>query len=165
MVGGRIPHRRGVSITAYTSLALCAVLLAIRSAWRIGLSDFVSLALGVTLLFVGVLIYVLARFRFGAFRRTWGLRLDTLVTDGVYRVSRHPQAVGMFFILSGIAFLGRSGAALFLSGVYAAATVLWLTTEEKVLESRFGDEYRHYRSRTPRYLGLPRPGHRSAILQ
>ena len=60
------------------------------------------------------------------------------------------------FSVLGVAIAGRSptalgGVALFwvLSHVY----LVWL--EEPQLEETFGKDYRAYRARTPRYLGLP----------
>jgi protein-S-isoprenylcysteine O-methyltransferase Ste14 len=154
---GRVsPLTAAVSMAAYTALAFCIVLLTIRSAWPIGLYPVAMRSIGSAVLAVGIILYCSSRIQFRSLRRTWGLTLDHLVTGGAYRLSRHPQGIGMFFLLMGTALWGRSEAALILAGVYAVATGIWLAGEEAILERQFGQEYRDYRARVPKYFGFTR---------
>jgi protein-S-isoprenylcysteine O-methyltransferase Ste14 len=72
-----------------------------------------------------------------------------LVTDGPYRMLRHPAYTGMVLISPGIALaLGTwVGAALALA-LMLAATMYRITVEERALMAAFGDEYRDYLTRT-----------------
>jgi protein-S-isoprenylcysteine O-methyltransferase Ste14 len=85
-----------------------------------------------------------------------GRNVGTLVTDGAYRFSRNPQYVAAALMPLGYALTGRSVMA------WVGVASMWLTihltavVEEEHLERTFGDEYRRYRERTPRYLSLRR---------
>lgn len=75
-----------------------------------------------------------------------------LLTDGIYGVVRHPRYVEVA--------LGTLGYALFANyvGVYVVALLTLPTLhgivllEERELEDRFGQAYRDYAARVPRYL-------------
>jgi len=80
-------------------------------------------------------------------------RADGLVTSGPFARVRHPlYAVSLFFL--GLLTIASSrswfvAAAWPLS--YALAH-LWVRIEERALEQRFGDIWRAYAARTPRFL-------------
>jgi protein-S-isoprenylcysteine O-methyltransferase Ste14 len=153
---GRVSRTTFVAATvAYCGLGLCTVVAAWRSEWPLSMSGLWSRPLGGVMLGIGATIYALARTRFGLVRLTWGLELDRLVTSGIYRFSRHPQALGMFLVLGGTAIVGRSAAGLALCAGYAVATAAWVPVEERILECRFGEAYRRYRNGVPKYIGLP----------
>lgn len=78
-----------------------------------------------------------------------------LVTGGIYRYSRHPQYVGWTLLLVGIATAARSPRALALAAAYPAGVSVWLPHEEAHLAESFGDAYRDYQQRTPRWFGPP----------
>ena len=88
-----------------------------------------------------------------------GSATGSLTVDGVYRISRNPQYVG--YVVAGTAgALGRrSPLAMLLTAAYAAICAWWVRVEERALERTFGDEYRRFKSTTPRWLGRPRPRH------
>lgn len=145
-----------LAFVAYAGHALVTTLAALLGVWPMALDRFVAGNLGVLLLAVGGMVYLAGRHELGSFRRNWGLDCERLITSGAYRYSRHPQTVGSVLVLTGAALAGRSGAALILAGILAAAAAIWLPIEEGFLERRFGDEYRRYRARTPRFAGWPR---------
>lgn len=78
-----------------------------------------------------------------------------LITDGIYRYSRHPQYLGWTLVLTGVAAARRSPRALALAGVYPVAVGIWLPHEEAHLAETFGEAYRNYRRHTPCWLGRP----------
>lgn len=105
---------------------------------------------------MGTTVVIDAMATFRSLERISGTEIDKLVTEGIYRYSRNPQIFGSGLALVGVAVAGRSAIALggvvvfmVLSHIY----LLWL--EEPQLEETFGEAYREYRARTPRYLGLP----------
>ncbi|MGW9630084.1 methyltransferase family protein [Agromyces sp. NPDC055520] len=94
-------------------------------------------------------------------RRTVGeFRLEqpqSLVTTGPYAVSRHPMYVGWWSIHLAAGLL--RGSTWVAATLPAAALVehLGVLAEERGLEREFGDEFRRYRERVPRYLAPWRP--------
>ena len=75
-----------------------------------------------------------------------------LVTDGVYRVVRHPSYLGLLVGTLGWGLAFRSGV-----GVLLAAVALWplvarIRSEERLLGAEFGDAYRAYCARTARLI-------------
>jgi protein-S-isoprenylcysteine O-methyltransferase Ste14 len=82
------------------------------------------------------------------------LEPEYLLTDGPYRLSRNPMHVGGVAIWSGwTIWFGSAPVAvglLALTGVYRAG-IAW---EERVLERRWGDEWRMYATQTPRWLTI-----------
>ncbi len=71
-----------------------------------------------------------------------------LVTKGAYGTVRHPIYAGAFLIWFGLAAAYTSKAILVLTFVYVIpAYILNIREEEKMMLSRYGDEYRAYRRR------------------
>jgi len=81
----------------------------------------------------------------------------TLVTHGPYRFMRHPLYSFGTLLLAGI-FLATANAYLLVTAVVGIALVARRTPiEEAKLIERFGDAYRDYMRRTPRYWPWLRP--------
>lgn len=113
---------------------------------------------GGILVLSGLWFYAAGVRRFRSLGQLSGLEEGELVTGGVYRYSRNPQIVGWGLTLLGAALAGRSAKALMLVVAYFLAHRLYFPLEERQLERAFGEEYRHYRKRVPRFLGLPKNG-------
>lgn len=75
-----------------------------------------------------------------------------LVTTGIYRVVRHPSYLGLLVTTLGWALAFRSGVGLILTVLTLVPVVARIRSEEKLLGTQFGDEYRAYRSRTSRLI-------------
>ena len=76
-----------------------------------------------------------------------------LVTDGVFRFSRHPMYLGMVFILLGIAILMGSLTPLIVVVAFGVAMDrVFVGTEEKMLEEKFENTWRQYKGRVRRWL-------------
>jgi len=76
-----------------------------------------------------------------------------LVTDGVFRRTRNPLYVGVSVALCGIALIFALDWMLIL--IVPACVILRFAVvrrEELYLEQKFGDAYRRYRERVPRYF-------------
>ncbi len=142
-----------VALVGYAGIMLLA---AWSSMWLLPIDRQVALLAGGAAAAVGAAVYVAARVQFRSFRLTWGLDSTRLVTTGIYRFSRNPQTVGAVLFWTGTALLGRSGVALLLAGLLWLAFLVWLPVEEQILERTFGQDYRRYQGRTPRFLGLLR---------
>jgi len=77
-------------------------------------------------------------------------------TTGPYRCSRHPMVVFGFLGLLGAGVAAASWLLLLLVAISLAAYLVELDAEEARCLGAFGDTYRAYVERTPRYLGMPR---------
>jgi protein-S-isoprenylcysteine O-methyltransferase Ste14 len=80
-------------------------------------------------------------------------RAERLATDGVYAITRNPMYLGavVAFVGLGIAH-GSSWLLILTCGLPLALQRLAIEREEAHLESRFGDDYRRYKSRVRRWL-------------
>ena len=82
-----------------------------------------------------------------------GVRKDTvLVTTGLYGFVRHPIYLGIFISLSALALMVAN--LLVILPTIALLVVLYVSIDEEevILIDRFGDEYREYKKRTPRFI-------------
>ena len=75
-----------------------------------------------------------------------------LVTDGIYRVIRHPSYLGMIILMLGWALAFRSGLGVVLAALIVPPLLARIRSEEALLRSQFGDEYDAYRRRTSRLI-------------
>jgi protein-S-isoprenylcysteine O-methyltransferase Ste14 len=80
---------------------------------------------------------------------------STLVVSGVYDYVRNPMYVGLAFLVSGLGIAFASDWTL-VTLVVAALVIHFgvVKREERYLEAKFGDAYRQYKARVPRY-GIP----------
>jgi len=76
----------------------------------------------------------------------------TLVTDGIYRVIRHPSYLGLLLNSLGWALAFRSGVGLLLTTLTLVPLVARIRAEERLLQTQFGAEYDAYRARTSRLV-------------
>ncbi len=85
-------------------------------------------------------------------RVTLGLRPARLVQTGPYAWTRHPMYLAE--ILSWLGIAAYFGNPVILAVIMMGAMLIMplvITREERALESYFGDEYRSYRERVPRF--------------
>jgi protein-S-isoprenylcysteine O-methyltransferase Ste14 len=78
---------------------------------------------------------------------------STLITDGVYRRSRHPMYLGMVLILFGVAALMGSLTPFIVVVIFAAIMErVFVRTEEKMLAQKFGEVWEAYKKRVRRWI-------------
>jgi protein-S-isoprenylcysteine O-methyltransferase Ste14 len=77
---------------------------------------------------------------------------EPLVTSGPYRYVRNPIYLGAFTFIIALALVAANW--LLLLPALALITLIYMQIgkEEKMLIARFGDEYREYMKRTPRFI-------------
>jgi protein-S-isoprenylcysteine O-methyltransferase Ste14 len=109
--------------------------------------------IGLVLVVIGALAAFGTMAWFGI-RRAMGLLVDRLVTNGVYRFSRNPQIVGGALMALGAALQSGTWYAAGWLVVYAVMGHLMVMSEEEHLLAVYGEEYRQYYQKTPRYLGV-----------
>ena len=76
----------------------------------------------------------------------------TLVTDGIYRIIRHPSYLGLLVGSFGWALAFRSGVGLVLAALMIIPTIGRIWSEEALLCEQFGADYEAYRARTSRLV-------------
>ena len=76
----------------------------------------------------------------------------TLVTNGVYRVIRHPSYLGLLVNSLGWSLAFRSGVGVLLTAVLIPPLLVRIRAEEKLLRVQFGDEYDAYTAQTSRLI-------------
>jgi protein-S-isoprenylcysteine O-methyltransferase Ste14 len=90
---------------------------------------------------------------FAAFART---PPEKLVTGGIYRYSRNPMQLSIFLLVLGIGIATASWVFLLLAVLFTLIPLLWLEPEERHLLKFYGDTYRDYTNKTPRWIGIPK---------
>lgn len=77
---------------------------------------------------------------------------DALVTGGPYRMSRNPMYLGWTLMYVGYCIRRNTSWPLVCLPPVIAITHQQITDEELELETTYGETYRAYRRRVPRYL-------------
>lgn len=78
---------------------------------------------------------------------------SSVVSSGVYRVSRNPMYLGFFLALAGWAlYLSNAGAVLLLPAFLAYMTQYQIKPEERALLAKFGPEFAQYMARVRRWV-------------
>ncbi len=106
----------------------------------------------------------------GAWFRVWGaayvgsglvmspsMHAEALLADGPYRRSRNPLYLGTLLHTVGVALLMPPAGAVFAIAAIWILQVRLAMAEELFLGSRFGEAYRAYQAKVPRFLPAPRP--------
>ena len=136
---------------------LAVILASIYHVWLVPIDKKPAAWGGFVILISGILILTAGMITFGTFDRSAGKDTSKLVTNGIYRWSRNPQFIGWAMILLGISVMGRSGVALALTVVFMGV-LYWYTVRlaEPYLELLYGEEYLIYKSKTARWIGIPK---------
>ena len=108
----------------------------------------ISMLLGYTLAVTGI----------GIFLQGWrelhrAHQQGRLATDGLYGLVRHPQYTGLFLILFGEGIVHWPTLfSVSLFPIIVLAYSLLARHEERQVIERFGEEYRNYQQRVPRFI-------------
>jgi hypothetical protein len=79
------------------------------------------------------------------------------VTNGLYRYSRHPMYATSFVFFLGVSIATASWVFLLFTILLIAASFHFAPVEERSCIEKYGDAYREYMNKTPKYLGIPKP--------
>jgi protein-S-isoprenylcysteine O-methyltransferase Ste14 len=122
---------------------------------RIGLIHWISAGLAGSMVIIGSAVFAASiRNLSSAATPVQGTKpVSALVTGGIYGWSRNPIYTGMFLLYGGIGLAVRSPWILMLT-LPLVITIRYgvVAREEAYLERRFGEVYRHYMARVPRWL-------------
>ena len=81
---------------------------------------------------------------------------DKPITKGLYHYSRHPMYITITLFLLGISIASASWLFLLLSIIFTILNSLRAIYEERFCLEKYGDAYREYMNRTPRWIGIPK---------
>jgi len=106
--------------------------------------------IGLPIFLVGLMILAIATVNFAT------APADKPITQGMYSFSRHPLYLSMFIIYLGTSIATASWV-FFLLGI---ANIFWIRievlVEERYCLKRYGNDYREYMNRIPRWIGIPK---------
>ncbi len=118
------------------------------------MSGLVAQLLGVFFLIIGPLFILWSQRSIRRFRReAEGGASPYTFNIGPYRFTRNPTYLGLTFLIAGFGFLTNSAAIVF-SAILAFIFVNYtlLRKEERILEEKYGDEYRDYKKNVRRWF-------------
>ena len=145
-----VPFSRTQKILAYSTHVVIMPLAVIYSI-------FLPLKIGTVWLYVGLPIFALAlvmtlitTYNFAA------APLGEPVTRGIYRISRHPIYLSGFVLFIGIGVASASWVILLCGVLWVVLWNIAVPAEERFLLEKYGDAYREYMDKTPRWIGLPK---------
>ena len=122
-----------------------------------GYSIFVPLKLGTIWFYVGLPITLIGLVIGTIVLVDWAKTpRNEPVTRGLYRYSRHPMYIGLFFLLLGVSISTASWVFLLVTVVVTVVSFAFANVEEQGCLERYGEAYREYMNRTPRLLGMPK---------
>jgi protein-S-isoprenylcysteine O-methyltransferase Ste14 len=112
--------------------------------------------LGIPLMVIGLVVTFAAMDLFRTFSRWVGTNTPGLHTIGLYRYSRNPQFVGYGLLILGFFITWWNALAWIGLLTYAVLAYAVTLIEEEHLTRIYGDSYREYCRRVPRYIGIPK---------
>ncbi len=146
-------------------IPLATLLASIALQWLVPLGVLARFALTERIVCGGVILLVGLALTWtgGRSLRSRGTNADprrpafALATDGIYAWTRNPMYVGGAPLMLGLAIaFGLDWLPLLLVPAWLLLHFGVVRREEQYLEEKFGDAFRRYKARVPRYVGLPR---------
>lgn len=120
-------------------------------------SIFLPLPLGTPLLYAGIALFAFGLIIIEIAGIPWAkTSIDEPITKGLYRYSRHPIYIGVFVQYIGIGIASASGLFLLLIVIQIALSASIVAAEERFCCENYGENYRAYMDRTPRWIGIPK---------
>ena len=123
----------------------------------IAYSIFLPIKLGTVWFYVGLITYVV-----GVIIETIAMldffttAVDKPVTKGVYHFSRNPMYFGIFLIFVGTGIACVSCVFLLFTAVFMILSHIVVVSEERFCIQKYGNAYREYLNRIPRWIGIPK---------
>lgn len=135
--------RHKISIYLGSLMAFINFILIIFTPLQIGSSVFIT---GIFLYALGLAGFIIALYNFK------NAPHDRPATEGLYRISRNPQQLMFFISILGVCIAIGSWLALFIQIISTLFLHSRILAEEKACLDQYGDSYREYMKRVPRYF-------------
>jgi protein-S-isoprenylcysteine O-methyltransferase Ste14 len=145
-----IPPYTGTEKRVFVLLIVIQVLLLVYSV-------FLPLQLGTAWFYTGLTVFLLGLTIWEIAGISWATTpADEPVTTGIYRYSRHPMYIAIFLQLTGTGIASASGLFLLLVTMRTLSELFLAIPEERYCLEKYGDAYRDYMNKTPRWMGIPK---------
>jgi len=82
--------------------------------------------------------------------------MDVPITRGIYRYSRHPLYLASLFLYFSVSIASASWVFLLVFVAQSVLTRIAAIEEERFCLEKYGEAYREYIDKTPRWMGLPK---------
>jgi len=120
-------------------------------------SIFVPFQIGTAWLWVGLIFFVAGLTALVmASLAVANTQPDKPFTSGVYRFSRHPMYFSMFLVYLAVSIAAASWLFFLITIITFFLQRYQAMKEERYCLKQYGDAYRDYMKRTPRWLGIPK---------
>jgi len=122
-------------------------------------SIFLPLKLGTTWFYIGLPICLLGLIMLTITTVNFATTpLDEPVTKGLYSYSRHPMYLTQILMFIGVGIACASWIFLLFAILRTIASLMLVIPEERFCLEKYGNSYREYMNKTPRYIGVPKSG-------
>jgi protein-S-isoprenylcysteine O-methyltransferase Ste14 len=108
--------------------------------------------IGLPICLVGLILLTISFFNFAT------ALLSEPLTKGLYRYSRHPVYLAQTLMFVGVGIASASWVLLLLAVLRTIASFMLMAPEERFCLDKYGESYRAYLDRTPRWIGIPKSG-------
>ncbi|MFC1911600.1 methyltransferase family protein [Chloroflexota bacterium] len=134
-------------ICSYVSMLieLIAIAYSIFLPFKLGTTWFYA---GLTIFLLGLVVLIIASVNFAT------ASMNEPITRGMYRHSRHPAYLALLLIYLSVSIATASWVFLLVLIVQLVSIIIAAVNEERYCLEKYGDTYREYMNRTPRWLGL-----------
>jgi protein-S-isoprenylcysteine O-methyltransferase Ste14 len=112
--------------------------------------DAIWLYSGLTIYLFGIVFTIVAILNFATSPK------DTVITKGLYSFSRNPMEIGLVLMQIGLGITCSSWLYLLLVVVLMILLHANSSAEERFCLYRYGNSYKKYMNRTPRWIGIPK---------
>jgi protein-S-isoprenylcysteine O-methyltransferase Ste14 len=141
-------RREMIILYSYHIIAFLLLIYSIFLPLRLGTAWFYT---GLPIALLGLAIYTLVIVSFA----TTPLDREVL-SKGPFRYSRHPMYLSSSLAYIGVGIACASWLFLLLSVAYMVLSMISAVSEERFLLKKYGDAYRKYMNKTPRWVGMPK---------
>jgi protein-S-isoprenylcysteine O-methyltransferase Ste14 len=157
MLSGLLPKDIGKRITPNEEDSKTRRVMLIVFFTMIIYSIFLPLKPGTVWFYVGLAVYVLGFIvSIAALFSIAATKPSEPFTTGIYRYSRHPISLGTLLPMIGVGIASASWLFLLLSVILTVISHFLAITEESSTTKKFGDAYKEYMNKTPRWIGIPK---------
>jgi len=136
-------------IASYVSMVidLMAIVYSIFLPFQLGTIWFYA---GFTIFLLGLVVLTVASVNFAT------TPINVPITRGIYRCSRHPLYLAALLIYMSVGIASASWVFLLMFIVQLVSISIAAVGEERYCLEKYGDAYREYMNRTPRWIGIPK---------
>lgn len=135
-------------------IAAVTVILAVMSYYNLvpvyRIDNFFITLIGFALIVLGAIVWLMAVL---GSKITDEIKLDNLVTTGIYGIVRHPIYAAFLYAVTGVVLISNNLYLFILPFIFwLILTIAMKNTEEKWLKDKFGDDYVRYSKKVSRFV-------------